>query len=176
MLSVLWIHRIQGFNGVSGSRSRRAKWPTDKKKLINFIFWSAGCSLLRPEGFSCSLRVLYGGRGISKYKFLINKKISVVFISSVIWSSKPWIQILIRIHLKCWIRIRIRIRIQRIRIHSSVLNNTYSTFRCGRGYFEKRDRRTEKDPRVRKIWSRIVQRGIFFKYCIKHCSICRPTV
>jgi hypothetical protein len=38
----------------------------NKKKLRNFIFWSAGCSLLRAEGFSCSLDVLYGGLERSK--------------------------------------------------------------------------------------------------------------
>ncbi len=32
---------------------RGQKW----KKLINFIFWSAGCSLLRAEVFSCSLDI-----------------------------------------------------------------------------------------------------------------------
>ncbi len=37
------------------------------------MFWSAGCSLLRAEGFSCSLDVLYRGQGISKWQFLINK-------------------------------------------------------------------------------------------------------
>ncbi len=36
------------------------------KKDRIFIFWSAGCSLLRAEGFSCSLGALYGGLGISK--------------------------------------------------------------------------------------------------------------
>ncbi len=35
------------------------------------MFWSAGCSLLRTEGFSCSLGVLYGGLGISKLQVLI---------------------------------------------------------------------------------------------------------
>ncbi len=47
-----------GFNGVPGSGSRRAKM-THKhiKKLIFFIFWSAGCSLLRAEVFSCSLDI-----------------------------------------------------------------------------------------------------------------------
>jgi hypothetical protein len=35
-----------------------------EKKLINFMFCSAGCSFLRAEGFSCSLDVLYGGPGI----------------------------------------------------------------------------------------------------------------
>jgi hypothetical protein len=36
------------------------------------MFWSA-CALLRAEGFSCSLGVLYGGLGISKLQFLIKK-------------------------------------------------------------------------------------------------------
>jgi hypothetical protein len=31
-------------------------------------------SLLRAEGFSCSLDVLYGGLGISKLQFLIKKR------------------------------------------------------------------------------------------------------
>jgi hypothetical protein len=38
-----------------------------RKKLLNFIFRSAGCSLLRAEGFSCSLV-------ISKLQFLIQKR------------------------------------------------------------------------------------------------------
>ncbi len=42
------------------------------------MFLSTGCSLLRAEGFSCSLGVLYGGLGISKWKFLI-KKIEIKF-------------------------------------------------------------------------------------------------
>jgi hypothetical protein len=74
--AVLWIRiRIgSGFNGVPGPGSRRAKM-TDKirKKVINFMFWSAGCSLLRTEGFSCSLDVLYGGLGISKLQFFYQK-------------------------------------------------------------------------------------------------------
>jgi hypothetical protein len=39
---------------------------------------STGCSLLRAEGFTCSLGVLYGGLGISKLRFLI-KKIEIKF-------------------------------------------------------------------------------------------------
>jgi hypothetical protein len=42
------------------------------------MFLSYGCSLLRAEGFSCSLGVLYGGLGISKLQFLI-KKIEITF-------------------------------------------------------------------------------------------------
>jgi hypothetical protein len=38
----------------------------NRKKLITFIFSSAGCTLLRTEGFSCTLDVLYEGLGISK--------------------------------------------------------------------------------------------------------------
>jgi hypothetical protein len=58
----------------SGPGSRRAKMTHKKrKKLINFIFWSAACSLLRAEGFSYSLEVFYGGLGlqsfIKKYNF-----------------------------------------------------------------------------------------------------------
>ncbi len=35
----------------------------NRNKLRNFMFWRAGSSLLRAEGFSCSLDVLYGGLG-----------------------------------------------------------------------------------------------------------------
>ncbi len=62
-----------------GSGSRRAKMAHKNiKKYRIFMFWSAGCSLLRAEGFSCSLGVLYGGLGISKLQFLI-KKIKIKF-------------------------------------------------------------------------------------------------
>jgi hypothetical protein len=44
-----------------------------RKKSIIFMFLRTGCSLLRAEGFSCSLGVLYGGLGISKLQFLIQK-------------------------------------------------------------------------------------------------------
>ncbi len=50
-----------------------------EKKWINFIYWSAGCSLLRAEGFSCSLDVLYEGLGISKLQFLIKKRKKQIF-------------------------------------------------------------------------------------------------
>ncbi len=49
----------------SGSWTRRVKMThKSRKKLRNFMFWSAGCSLLRAEGFFCNLDVLYGGLGI----------------------------------------------------------------------------------------------------------------
>ncbi len=54
-------------------RIRRAKMTKKYKKYRIFMFWSAGCFLLRAEGFSCSLGVLYGGLGISKLQFLIKK-------------------------------------------------------------------------------------------------------
>ncbi len=93
------------------------------KQLINFIFWSAGCSLLSAEGFSCSLDVLYGGLFAIFFK-KIRKKINCIFCNFL--SSKPWIRIWIRIrfriHLKCWIRIRIRIRILWILIYNTTAN------------------------------------------------------
>ncbi len=58
----------------SRSGSRRAKMTyKNRKKLRNFMLWSAGRSLLRAEGFSCSLDVLYGGLGISKLQFFIKE-------------------------------------------------------------------------------------------------------
>ncbi len=65
-----------GFNEVSGSGSgsiRANMTHRIRKKLRNFLVWSAGCSLLRSEGFSCSLDVLYGGLGISILQFVIKK-------------------------------------------------------------------------------------------------------
>jgi hypothetical protein len=50
----------------------------NRKKSRIFMFLSTGCSLLRAEGFSCSLGVLYGGLGISKLQLLI-KKIEIKF-------------------------------------------------------------------------------------------------
>jgi hypothetical protein len=51
----------------SGSGSRRAKMThKNRKKYRIFMFRNAGCSLLRAEGVSCSLGVLYGGLGIGK--------------------------------------------------------------------------------------------------------------
>ncbi len=87
----------------------------NRKKGNKFNF--TGCSLLTAEGCSCSLDVLYGGQGISKLQFLINKR--KTNISAVIFFLKvlviktldpDWIRIRIcvRIHLKCWIRIWIQ--------------------------------------------------------------------
>ncbi len=59
-------------NPDSESGSRRAKMAhKSKKKFRNFIFVSAGCSLLTAEGFSCKLDVLYRGLEIGKLYFLI---------------------------------------------------------------------------------------------------------
>jgi hypothetical protein len=52
-----------------------------------FLFWSSGCSLLREEGFSFSLAVLYGGLRIRKLQFFDQKrfwKISAVFFLQVL--------------------------------------------------------------------------------------------
>ncbi len=64
---------------LAGSESgfRRAKMThkiaENRKKLRNFMSWSAGCSLFRAEGFSCSLGVLYRGLGKSRLQFLRKK-------------------------------------------------------------------------------------------------------
>jgi hypothetical protein len=88
------------------------------------MFLSTGCSLLRAEGLSCSLGVLYGGLGISKLQFLI-KKIENNFQLQIFFnfrSSNPGSGsgIRIRNYKKCWIRIRIRIRIKSMRIRNPV--------------------------------------------------------
>jgi hypothetical protein len=44
-----------------------------KSKEMYILFLSARCSLLRAEGFCCSLYVLHGGQGINKLKCLILK-------------------------------------------------------------------------------------------------------
>jgi hypothetical protein len=60
----------------SGSGSRRAKMThkNRKKSRILMFLSTTGCSLLRAEGFSCRLGVLYRGLGISKLQFLIKEK------------------------------------------------------------------------------------------------------
>ncbi len=50
----------------------------NRKKSRILMFLSTGCSLLRAEGFSCSLGILYGDLGINKLQFLI-KKIEIKF-------------------------------------------------------------------------------------------------
>ncbi len=47
------------------------------------MFRGAGCYLLRSEGFSCSLDVLYGGLRISKLQF--DEKISNFYFKAVIF-------------------------------------------------------------------------------------------
>ncbi len=83
----MWIRiRIgSGFDGVPGSGSGLAIQIQEGKneKFINYVFCSAGCSLLRAEGFSRSLDVLYEGIGIRKLQILIKKditKFSAVFL------------------------------------------------------------------------------------------------
>ncbi len=71
--ALIWVAGSgSAFNCGSGSGSRRAKMThKNRKKSRIFMILSTGCSLLRAEGFSCSLGVLYGGLGISKLQFLI---------------------------------------------------------------------------------------------------------
>ncbi len=70
----------------AGSGSRRTKMTHKKgKKFRSFKSWSATrCSLLRAEGLSCSLDVLYGGLGISEMQ--LNKKTYQFFFSCKFFS------------------------------------------------------------------------------------------
>jgi hypothetical protein len=73
-LAVFRIRSVSRFNQVSRfvSGSRRAKMTHKKlKKIRKFHSLKCECSLLRAEGFFCSLDLLYGGLGIGKLKFLI---------------------------------------------------------------------------------------------------------
>ncbi len=67
------------------------------------MFWSARSSLLRAEGFSGSLDVLYEGLRISKLQFLIKKsmiikKLQLYFFLQFL-TSKPWIRIWISLEM-----------------------------------------------------------------------------
>ncbi len=57
LVAVLWIRiRVRIRNPDPHPNIGRAKITNkNRKKLLNFIFWSAGCSLLRAECFSCTL-------------------------------------------------------------------------------------------------------------------------
>ncbi len=84
-----------------------------EQKLRNIMFWSAGCALLRSEGFFCSLDVLYGSLEIGELKFFQK---TFDFFSSVIFififgHQNPGSRSGSVFSLKCWIRIKwIRIR------------------------------------------------------------------
>jgi hypothetical protein len=77
------------------------------------MLWSAGCSLMRAEGFFCSLEVLFGGL-ICKLQFLIKKNTFNFFLCCKFFFpflfiktlDPDWIRIRISVSLKCWIRIR----------------------------------------------------------------------
>jgi hypothetical protein len=87
--AVFRIHIGSGFNQDSGSlsgsgfgiriRIEGQKWPTKIEKPRNFMFWSAGCTLLRAEGHFRSLEVFYGGPEIGKLQFFILKKYRFFF-------------------------------------------------------------------------------------------------
>jgi hypothetical protein len=72
-----------GFNRVSGSgfaiririHEGKMTYKSRKKFVIVHVlkFWIIGWPLLRAKGFFCNLDVLYGGLGIGKLQFLIQK-------------------------------------------------------------------------------------------------------
>ncbi len=70
------------------------------------MFWSVGWPLLRSEGFFCNLDVLYGGLGIGKLYFLMQKKCNFFFICNFF---KFFVINRSVFSLKCWIRIRMKL-------------------------------------------------------------------
>ncbi len=68
------------------------------------MFWSAGCSLLRAEGFCCSLCVFYGGLGEVNCNFWSKniKKISSRRFFLIFGHQNPGSGIWIRIRIKSW--------------------------------------------------------------------------
>ncbi len=71
-----------------GSGSGRIRIPEGKNDPKNMKKLIKCYPLVRAEGFSCSLYVVYGGLGISKLQFLIKNILifSAVFFN--FWSSK----------------------------------------------------------------------------------------
>jgi hypothetical protein len=66
----------------SGSRSAKITHKS-RTKVNRLNFLSAGCSLLRAGGFSCSLDILNGGLGISK----LQEQKNINFFFNCIFSS-----------------------------------------------------------------------------------------
>jgi hypothetical protein len=76
--------------------------PQKEEKVTKFHVLSAGCSLLRAEGFSCRLAVLYASLGISKLQFLIHKVSKKMFsckFFSIFGHQKHWIRIGIQLKM-----------------------------------------------------------------------------
>ncbi len=107
----IWVHMDPHLFWSAGSESRRAKMANKGQK-------NRKKSLLRAEGFSCSLGVFYVGQGISKLQFLILKILIFLFpykFFPIFGHQNPGsgsvsgsgFALRIRIDLKCRIRIRI---------------------------------------------------------------------
>ncbi len=71
LVSAFQIRIGSGFNQVRGSGSGKMTY-INIKKLRIFMFWSAGCSLLRAEGFFRSMDILCEGLVIKKIAILKN--------------------------------------------------------------------------------------------------------
>ncbi len=84
-----WIRIGPGFNRASGSGSgsesgsgsSRAKMTHKSRKKLVKVHVLKGWTLLRAEGFLCNFDILYGGLGIGKLQFLIQKNLN--FFSAV---------------------------------------------------------------------------------------------
>ncbi len=79
----------------SGSRRAKISDKTEQKRWKNFTFWSAGCSLLRAKGFSCSLTVLYrriGKKNSKKLLFSSCKILHLLVIKKTLFPNPDWNQ------------------------------------------------------------------------------------
>ncbi len=79
---------VPGFASGSGSRSTMTTHK-HRKKLINLICWSTGCSLLRVEGFFYSLDII----NLQFFYQKCYKKNFCCIVFFSFWSSKSWIRI-----------------------------------------------------------------------------------
>ncbi len=136
-METIWIYCRWGAQGRAGTRRRcRRGWsrctpaasgsvpdsirPMDpdpvthksSKKLRNFMFWSAGCSFLRVEGFFCSLEIPYGGLGIGVTAVFDQKNVFIFFSAGTFFSflghQNPRYGSRLVFSLKCWIQIPIK--------------------------------------------------------------------
>jgi hypothetical protein len=88
--STIMLHAVLWTDLVSILIQEDENDPQNRKKLINLIFWSAGCSILRAEGFFCSLDVLCGGLGINKSQFLIKQDNFFLSTVNILRLQNPW--------------------------------------------------------------------------------------
>ncbi len=107
-----WIRILDpdSIRSVHSESGRGQIWPTKIEKR-KFYVWSAGCSLLRAEGFSCNLDVLHGGLDFWSKNIKLFSAVFYQFLGSrsrSVFSQKWWTQ-LIRIRNTAYIACNARL-------------------------------------------------------------------